>query len=498
MAFETSEAFYAGLSTFGTKTLERAKINQESFNELYEDAIDAFNDSALDGAGNATKKGMISTIETKEKKGRGAKGLGTLYSDLASQISAVLATRNAIGQDGPPSAIYLTGNQWHSSVQPFKIEAFGMKDYNSSDVIIQYGDTYYGISLKKKPYESSASPPLINSSFGSFLKPTELKSLLARVNDARYQFFAKIIWDACQDNTPNSPFWVQELNGGKGGTILECRQNYDFKDGKGKDVITGQFNIAGIRLKPDGKLDVRDAKKILDIKVKVYKPTGKDGNWKLEKTAIPLINLKDTEHLDSINSKFPAEFRTRFRDYVNRKLSSRGGEISELWSEFDNIMNDNTPAELGANPRSVKRILADSILSRTLKLDLYKELDKFAAPKFEFFLVEGVGKATDDPKSDGQFKASIGTSVVKSLKSVIATVADLCPLDQCGVEVIRIDASEQKAALEYKLVITPPASTRLKKVDVLHIDLRYSGSFTSYPRFHATMTPEFMQLAKGK
>ena len=497
MAFETSEAFYAGLSTFSSKVLERAKTNQEAFNELYEDAIDAFRDTALDGAGDATKKGMIDTIESKESKGRGAKGLTTLYSDLASQISAVLATRNAIGQNGPPSAIYLTGNKWHPNVDVFKIEAFGMKDYNSSDVIVQYGDTYYGISLKKKPYESSASPPLINSSFGSFLKPTELKSLLARVNDARLQFFAKIIYDACQDNTPNSPFWVQELNGGQGGTILECRKMYDFKEGKGKSIKTGQFNIQGIQLQRNGKLSTTDAKRILDIRVNVYKPTGKDGNWKLEKTPIPLINIKDTEHMDSLNVQFPIEFRTRFRDYVNRKLSSRGGEISELWREFDNIMNDNTPAELGANPRSVKRILADSILSRTLKLDLYKELDKFAAPKFEFFLVEGVGRATDDPKSD-QFRANIGTSVVKSLKSVIATIADLCPLDQCGVEVIRVDASESKAALEYKLVITPPASTGLRKVDVLHIDLRYSGSFTSYPRFHATMTPEFMQLARGK
>ena len=496
MAFETSEAFYAGLSTFSSKVLERAKTNQEAFNELYEDAIDAFRDTALDGAGNATKKGMIDTIESKEGKGRGAKGLTTLYSDLASQISAVLATRNAIGQDGPPSAIYLTGNKWHPNVDVFKIEAFGMKDYNSSDVIVQYGDTYYGISLKKKPYESSASPPLINSSFGSFLKPTELKSLLARVDDARLQFFAKIIYDACQDNTPNSRFWVQDLNDGKGGTILECRKMYDFKDGKGKNIKTGQFNIQGIQLQ-NGKLSTTDAKRILDIRVNVYKPTGKDGNWKLEKTPIPLINIKDTEHMDSINVQFPIEFRTRFRDYVNRKLSSRSGEISELWREFDNIMNDNTPAELGANPRSVKRILADSILSRTLKLDMYKELDKFAAPKFEFFLVEGVGRATDDPKSD-QFRANIGTSVVKSLKSVIATIADLCPLDQCGVEVVRVDASESKAALEYKLVITPPASTGLRQVDVLHIDLRYSGSFTSYPRFHATMTPEFMQLAKGK
>ena len=54
--------------------------------------------------------------------------------------------------------------------------------------------------------------------------------------------------------------------------------------------------------------------------------------------------------------------------------------------------------QLVVHPRSFKRILADSILTRTLKLDLYKELEKFAAPKFEFFLVEGVGKAVDDKK----------------------------------------------------------------------------------------------------
>mgnify|MGYP003323958869 CR=1 FL=1 len=90
---------------------------------------------------------MINTINKKTRDG----SLASLYSDLASQISAVLATRSAIGQKGSPSAIYLTGNVWNTAVQQFKIEAFGMKDYNSSDVIVQYGDTYYGISLKKKP-----------------------------------------------------------------------------------------------------------------------------------------------------------------------------------------------------------------------------------------------------------------------------------------------------------------------------------------------------------
>ena len=107
MAFETSEAFYAGLSTFKSSRLELAKTNQDEFNSLYQESIDAFQASALDGAGNATKTGMITTIASKTREGRGAKGLGSLYSDLASQISAVLGTRASIGQDGPPSAIYL-------------------------------------------------------------------------------------------------------------------------------------------------------------------------------------------------------------------------------------------------------------------------------------------------------------------------------------------------------------------------------------------------------
>ena len=98
--FETSEAFYAGLSTFGSKELELAKTNQEAFNELYQKAITAFQNNSLDGDGDATKNGMTNTINSKTKDGK----LASLYSDLASQISAVLGTRKSIGQKNPPSS----------------------------------------------------------------------------------------------------------------------------------------------------------------------------------------------------------------------------------------------------------------------------------------------------------------------------------------------------------------------------------------------------------
>ena len=72
---------------------------------------------------------------------------------------------------------------------------------------------------------------------------------------------------------------------------------------------------------------------------------------------------------------------------------------------------------MGGTPRSFARILADSILTRTLKLNLYSELEKFNAPEFEFLLVEGVGKAVDDKKgADDQFKANIWSSCGKTFK----------------------------------------------------------------------------------
>ena len=67
-------------------------------------------------------------------------------------LSAVLATRKEI-KSGEPAAVYLTGNKWNKNVEDFKVEAFGMADYNSSDLILQYDakkPQFAGVSLKKK------------------------------------------------------------------------------------------------------------------------------------------------------------------------------------------------------------------------------------------------------------------------------------------------------------------------------------------------------------
>ena len=83
---------------------------------------------------------------------------------MAAAMSAVIGTRKI--RSGIPQAVYLTGNKWNDDVRKFQLPAeksFGMKDYNSSDVILRYGNTFVGISLKKKPSAVADSPTLINN-----------------------------------------------------------------------------------------------------------------------------------------------------------------------------------------------------------------------------------------------------------------------------------------------------------------------------------------------
>ena len=160
---ELSEAFYAGLSLVPDSALQKALNDQEAFIQLYNVAVQNFAGPGVkDALGSDNKPKALKTITPKdgqpEKK---------YLNDLASMISAVIGTRKKFS--GIPNAVYLTGNKWHPDVERFRIDDFGMKDYNSSDVILNYGKRFVGISLKKKPTITSDSPTMINNSFQTFL-----------------------------------------------------------------------------------------------------------------------------------------------------------------------------------------------------------------------------------------------------------------------------------------------------------------------------------------
>jgi len=488
MGLELSEAMYAGLSKLDSGVLTRAADNTEAFNELFPLAVRTFQSTATDT--NGLKEQFVNAINSKvaERSDKKAedKNKKAVYSDLAAGISAVLQTRSDLGV-GIPDAVFVTGNQWPDEVKDFKITAYGMKDYNSSDVILKYGTTYYGISLKKKAFESAAAPTLINTAFGSFFKGTEFTALRSRIMQAKKKFFAKVIYDACTDETPSSPFYVPEANNGRGGTILECNKTYQTKATKA--LKSEKYSIRGMRLQSDGTLDIRDAEKILDIKVDIWRKND-EGDWEI-KTGVKLLQLKDPTHMTRISNEFPKEFQTRFRDYVNKSLYAKNGKISELWQTFTNIMNDDKPVVGG---KSIKQSLVDGLFSRILKIDLYDRLAKIKRNDFKFYLVTGAGRALK-PRGSDVYVPKVEKGDTKGLTSILANLAELCP-DDCQKSIEYNEASETAANVSLTLFVTPKGSRN--KVPILDIGLRYSGNFFAYPQFRGTMTKEFINYSKKK
>ena len=488
MGLELSEAMYAGLSKLDSGVLTRAAGDAEAFNELFPLTVKTFQSTATDT--NGLKEQFVNAINSKvaERSDKKAedKNKKAVYSDLAAGISAVLQTRSDLGV-GIPDAVFVTGNQWPDEVKDFKITAYGMKDYNSSDVILRYGTTYYGISLKKKGYESAAAPTLINTAFGSFFQGTEFTALRSRIMQAKKKFFAKVIYDACTDDTPNSPFYVPEANDGRGGTILECNKTYQTK--ATKTLKSEKYSIRGMRLQSDGTLNIRDAEKILDVKVDIWRKNDK-GDWEI-KTGVKLLQIKDPTALTRISPEFPKEFQTRFRDYINKSLYAKNGKISELWQTFTNIMNDDRPVVGG---KSIKQSLVDGLFSRILKIDLYDRLAKIKRNDFKFYLVTGAGRALK-PRGSDVYVPKVEKGDTKGLTSILANLAELCP-DDCQKSIEYNDASETAANVSLTLFVTPKGSRN--KVPILDIGLRYSGNFFAYPQFRGTMTKEFINYSKKK
>ena len=140
MAYEPSEGLYAGLSLLSTSDLNEAKSGGQKFLDLYNTAVNMLKESGdIKEKGNQTRNGLAAALDISNAT---EKKRGEVYDDLAGAISAVLATRKDVN-GSIPEKIYLTGNKWHKDVEDFKVDAFGMSDYNSSDLILYYSTNQY-------------------------------------------------------------------------------------------------------------------------------------------------------------------------------------------------------------------------------------------------------------------------------------------------------------------------------------------------------------------
>jgi len=430
MAFEPSEGLYAGLSFVPTADLNAAKSDTDKFKQLYFVALENLkSNKVLDAAGNATKNGMIKIIDldTSSKKPE------DIYGDLAASISAVLGTRSKLKKDKIPSKVYLTGNKWHPDVEPFKVKAFGMSDYNSSDVILKLnGNDFVGISLKKKPKANSASPTLINNAFSAYIDGPQFKSTRDKLNDHRIKFFAGVIKEACGPGGPLERF-----------------------------ALSGNKNISSMN--PNNKAD---AKALWDMRV-IRKKDGKP---------ISLINLKSESDLKDPNGLIKQSgndpSQESFRDFVNKKLQSTGNKLNPLYQGFLDIMNQD----------DVKDNLADVLLTRVLKLNLLDVLDTWDKYEFGFYLTEGVGTV------DKNLSPNIGNANVLNVHSIMIAMAKLSREETKMV----LDKQKTLSKNAAKVFFTLSKGD----TPILDIELRYKGDFAAFPQFFAGITPEFKELIK--
>lgn len=430
MAFEPSEGLYAGLSFVPTADLNAAKNDTDKFKQLYFVALENLkSDKVLDAAGNATKNGMIKIIDLDTS----SKSPQDIYGDLAASISAVLGTRQKLKKDKIPSKVYLTGNKWHPDVEPFKVKAFGMSDYNSSDVILKLnGNDFVGISLKKKPKANSASPTLINNAFSAYIEGPQFKTTRDKLNDHRIKFFAGVIKEACGPGGPLERF-----------------------------ALSGNKNISS--LNPNNKTD---AKSLWDMRV-IRKKDGKP---------IPLINLKSESDLKDPNGLIKQSgndpSQESFRDFVNKKLQSTGNKLNPLYQGFLDIMNQD----------EVKDNLADVLLTRVLKLNLLDVLDTWDKYEFGFYLTEGVGTV------DKNLSPNIGNANVLNVHSIMIAMAKLSREETKMV----LDKQKTLSKNAAKVFFTLSKGD----TPILDIELRYKGDFAAFPQFFAGITPEFKDLIK--
>ena len=481
MGLEYSEGFTAALSVMSDADLAMADSSAEGgeyngvkfdkkYQEIYQRAIDLFNGSQIkDGAGQVTKTGMNKKMnQFKFENGEVTKEPSDdMYKDYAAGISAIRGIRTKYS--GPASAAYLTGNKWNASIANFKIEYKKMKDYNSSDVILQYNELV-GISLKKKLTETAASPPLINNAFSNFYPD---KKVADAISDAKMKFFAGVIHEACKEGGPLNP--SKELE------HVHCKEI--AKQNLDPNTIAGAKKIWNMKVERF-KYDKKNGKMVVRRK----KPTKQYPEGEPESETIRLINLKGLDNLVKrnasgiINNNFPADVKTNFRSFINSKLTSKDGGLSILYEEMHKIMES----------PEVKDKMANTLLDRSLKLSLLDNLD-MTKQSFDFYLVTGVGNIGKKKGVVDSIKANQASVV--PLTSVI-TANNMLRSKGSWMYIEPSTYQNDAASVDFTLY-KGPKNNKAQSTAMLHITLRYGGDFSASPRFHATMHDDFKEVLRN-
>jgi len=184
------------------------------------------------------------------------------------------------------------------------------------------------------------------------------------------------------------------------------------------------------------------------------------------------------------------------RAYINIKGSVSGGYgndkapdamrkfVNTELSKSNNILFKRLTDYMGAHAD----LFAKTLINLVLKVKLYDELSAMKHLKdysFGFALVTGIGQV-----SKGKPDVSKGKAV--DLHTILCGLTDL----EANKKPYKIDVDFEKKAEANAAKIF----FKLSKagVNILDMELRYKGSFTSQPQFFATITPEFQTILTEK
>jgi len=113
------------------------------------------------------------------------------YNNLCMAISAADVIIKNFG--GSADKVYLTGKAWDKDVKQFQITKYGMKDFNASDFIVKKGNSFLGVSLKKKASTTTADPTLINKGFSTMIQGSNFDKVRDELDIAAGEFYVRLV-----------------------------------------------------------------------------------------------------------------------------------------------------------------------------------------------------------------------------------------------------------------------------------------------------------------
>lgn len=389
------------------------------------------------------------------------------YSTLTAAYSAAANIRKNFNKK--VNHVILTGRKWTHDVEQysgiknlwekFGIDSYGMKDFNSSDIILtnktdttreavsNKKDVFLGVSLKKSD-KAGVEPTRLNRSVTDAIKDVfrseenkELKinnNTLNKINAAFNTFYNNLLKTKINEFVPPND------------------KNYDA-------LFDAMAGIGKYKNFSSGKA----VKKVFMDKIK---------NLSGEEWKQVLSNINGLMPGDKIKEKIGKEaarkIKDNTRDIINTALKRKGSALETL---LEILKDQKISSGLG---KSLIKIIYKGDLSKLVKYD------------FEFAVCLGVGSFKNG-------KGEVDKGVYEPVKTLEETIEKVRTSGIPKVKNIKIldptltVSKKQKEFNDSQTAAKLFFDLKIKDLTLANIEIRYKGSYTSSPQFFATMSKEF-------